>query len=98
MFEFIKNVFKPKEVKRIPGIKYAEVSRVPIQRVEVKKFEPKEFDPKKVERLVFNAEKTERIWRYQYTDTGEILEKPASEAFKETMTSMRPVVILGFVK
>ncbi len=89
MFEFIKNVFKPKEPKRYPGVSYVEVDRVPI-----KKFEPKQFEPNR-----FNtAGKVENVWRYRYTDTNEIVEKPAREALDEIMRSTRPVVLMGIVK
>ena len=103
MFEFIKRVFKREEVKRIPGVTYAEVSRVPIKRVEVKKFEPMKFEPRdwKVEREKIKAEaaETTMFWRYQYTDTGEIVEKPAIDACEEILNSNRPVVVLKhFVK
>lgn len=87
MFEFIKRVFKREELKRIPGVTYAEVSRVPIKRVEVKKFEPKKFNPARSGKLM----------RMRYTDTDEIVEKPIREAIDEFMGSTRPVVIEGVV-
>ena len=95
MFESIKKIFKRKEPKRIPGISYAEVNRVPIDRVEVKKFEPKNFEPKKFEFSGFEPRHVEPMWRYQYTDTGEIVEKPSREAIDEIMGPMRPVQYLG---
>ena len=98
MFEFIKRVFKREEPKRIPGVTYAEVSRVPIKRFEVKEFEPKRFEPEWFEHDLFKTSNTERIWRYRYTDTDEIVEKPAKEAFNEIIGSTRPVVMLGFVE
>ena len=63
MFEFIKKMFKREETKRIPGVTYAEVSRVPIERLEIKKFEPKKFNPKKVEFLKDNPWRSGRIMR-----------------------------------
>lgn len=99
MFEFIKRVFKRKEPKRIPGVTYAEVDRVPIKRIEVKKFEPTKFEPRRFEFQKFNATETTMIWRYQYTDTGEIVEKPNTEAIDEILNSNRPVKVLEhFVK
>ena len=88
MFEFIKNVFKPKEPKRIPGIEYVEVSRVPIERIQLTKFEPGErFRPKH-----------DSIIRLRYTDTGETVDLPAREALDEILNSMRPVEIGGVVE
>lgn len=99
MFEFIKRVFKREEPKRIPGVTYAEVDRVPIKRIEVKKFEPTKFEPRRFEFQKFNATETTMIWRYQYTDTGEIVEKPNTEAIDEILNSNRPVKVLEhFVK
>ena len=103
MFEFIKRVFKREEPKRIPGVTYAEVDRVPIKRIEVKKFEPIKFEPRdwKVEQEKIKVKTTETtmIWRYQYTDTGEIVEKPNTEAIDEILNSNRPVKVLEhFVK
>jgi hypothetical protein len=89
MFEFIKRVFKREEPRRIPGVTYAEVSRVPVKRIEVKKFEPNRFN---------TVGQVENIWRYRYTDTDEIVEKPAREALDEIMRSTRPVVLMGIVK
>jgi hypothetical protein len=85
MIEFIKKIFKCKKPERIPGVNYVEVNRVPINRVEVEKFEPKLFEPRHVMPM----------WRYQYTDTGEIVEKPSREAVDEILSSMRPIKYLG---
>lgn len=78
MFENIKKLFKHKEVKRIPGVHYVEVNRVPIKRV--------------------NPARTDKLLRMRYTDTGETVEMPASDAINEVMGTMRPVVIMGFVE
>lgn len=94
MFEFIKRVFKREEPKLIPGVTYTEVDRVPVKRVKIEKFEPKRFEPEMFEHDLFKTSKTERIWRYQYTDTGEIVEKPAKEALDEIVRSTRPVVLM----
>lgn len=103
MFEFIKRVFKREEPKRIPGVTYAEVDRVPIKRIEVKKFEPIKFEPRdwkvEQEKIKVKAAEAKRFWRYQYTDTGEIVEKPNTEAIDEILNSNRPVKVLEhFVK
>lgn len=99
MFEFIKRVLKREEPKRIPGVTYAKVDRVPIKKIEVRKFEPEEFEPRRFEFQKFNAAETTMIWRYQYTDTGEIVEKPNTEAIDEILNSNRPVKVLEhFVK
>lgn len=98
MFEFIKRVFKREEIRKDPRVTYAEVDRVPVKRVKIEKFEPKRFEPELFEHDLFKTAKTERIWRYRYTDTGEIVEKPAKEAFNEIMGSTRPVTMLGFVE
>ena len=88
MFEFIKNVFKPKEPKRIPGIEYAEVDRAPIHKIELTKFEPGErFRPRR-----------NSIIRLRYTDTDETVDLPAREALDTYMKTMRPVVIDGVVE
>ena len=88
MFEFIKNVFKHKEVKRIPGIEYVEVNRAPIERIELTKFEPGE-------RVRF---KSDSIVRLRYTDTGETVDLPPREAYHTYFDSERPVVIDGVVE
>ena len=88
MFEFIKNVFKPKEPEQIPGIEYVAVNRAPINRLELTKFEPGEkFRPKR-----------DSIIRLRYTDTDETVDLPAREALDTYMKSMRPVVIDGVVE
>lgn len=109
MFEFIKRVFKREEPKRIPGVTYAEVDRVPIKRIGVKEFEPLQVRPKLFEPQWFEyrsskyeeakTTETTMIWRYQYTDTGEIVEKPNTDAIIEILGSNRPVEVLEhFIK
>ena len=88
MFDKIKNLFKHEEPKRYPGVTYVKVDRVPIKR-----FEPKTFEPERH----YNG-KVENIWRYRYTDTNEIVERPASEALDEIMRSTRPILLMGIVE
>lgn len=97
MFEFIKRVFKREEPKRIPGVEYAEVERVPIEKIEFVKYEPKRVDPERYAYLKGNPWRSGKLMRLHYTDTDEIVEKPVSEAIDEFMGSTRPVVIEGVV-
>lgn len=78
MFETIKKLFKREETKRIPGVQYVEVNRVPVKRI--------------------NPARTDKLLRMRYTDTGEIVEMPASDAINKVMGTSRPVVIMGFVE
>lgn len=78
MFETVKKLFKREETRRIPGVQYVDVQRVPIKRI--------------------NPARTDKLLRMRYTDTGEIVEMPASDAINEVMGTSRPVVIMGFVE
>ena len=97
MFEFIKRVFKREEPKRISGVTYAEVERIPIEKFEIKRIDPKKFEPKKFEYLKTSPWRSGKLMRMRYTDTDEIVELPIREAIDEFMGSTRPVVIEGVV-
>lgn len=98
MFEFIKKLFKREEPKRIPGVTYVEVDRVPIEKFEIKRIEPKKFEPQRLDFLKGCPWRSGKILRMRYTDTDEIVEKPVGEAIDVVMGSTRPVVIEGIVE